>query len=168
MRVLIAEDSPVSRKLLETILRKWGYEVIVVETGTDAADVLCSPNPPRLAILDWMMPGMDGADVCRTVRARVTEPYIYLLLLTAKSTKDDIIEGLRAGADDYLTKPFDSSELELRVTAGKRVLDLQSELVRAKEALHEKATRDPLNGPAQSSPFRRQAGTQSGPGAPAR
>ncbi len=118
--------------------------------------MLCSPNPPRLAILDWMMPGMDGADVCRTVRARVTEPYIYLLLLTAKSTKDDIIEGLRAGADDYLTKPFDSSELELRVTAGKRVLDLQSNLCGPRSTFTRRPEH-PLNGPAQSSPFRRQA-----------
>lgn len=146
MRVLIAEDDPVSRRLLAAVLEKWGYEVMVTSDGLAALEVLKSAEAPRLAILDWMMPGMDGIQVCREVRKRHDAPYTYLLLLTARTGKDDIIEGMDAGADDYVTKPFDKSELQVRVKAGRRVLDLQSELMSAREALRNEATRDPLTG----------------------
>jgi diguanylate cyclase (GGDEF)-like protein len=144
VRILIAEDDPVSRRLLEATLKKWGYEVVVCPDGTTAWQVLQQPDAPSLAILDWMMPGMDGVQVCREVRKRASEPYIYLLLLTAKNQKSDIIAGLEAGADDYIIKPFDASELRMRLRAGRRILDLQAELIFAREELREQATRDSL------------------------
>jgi diguanylate cyclase (GGDEF)-like protein len=141
---LIAEDDPVSRRLLEVTLHKWGYEVIACPDGTTAWQILQCPDTPSLAILDWMMPGMDGLQVCREVRQQAAEPYIYVLLLTAKSQKTDIIAGLEAGADDYLTKPFDANELRMRLRAGRRILDLQSELILVREALRDQATHDSL------------------------
>jgi len=144
VRVLIAEDDPISRRLLEVTLAKWGYEVVSCPDGETAWDTLQQANAPSLAILDWMMPGMDGLQVCREVRQMMTEPYTYMLLLTAKSQKDDIIAGLEAGADDYLTKPFDASELRMRLRAGRRILDLQTELIFAREELRRQATYDSL------------------------
>lgn len=144
MQILIAEDDPVSRRLLEITLKKWGYDVVAATDGDQAWKVLQQEDPPRLAILDWMMPGLSGPEVCRQVRARAQEPYIYILLLTAKNQKEDLIEGMEAGADDYITKPFDSQELNVRLRAGRRILELQAELVAAREALREQATRDPL------------------------
>jgi diguanylate cyclase (GGDEF)-like protein len=144
MQILIAEDDPVSRRLLEIRLKKWGYHVVAATDGDQAWKVLQQEDPPRLAILDWMMPGLSGPEVCRQVRARAQEPYIYILLLTAKNQKEDLIEGMEAGADDYITKPFDSQELNVRLRAGRRIVELQAELVAAREALREQATRDPL------------------------
>ncbi|GIX49552.1 MAG: diguanylate cyclase response regulator [Candidatus Tectimicrobiota bacterium] len=144
MKVLIAEDDPVSRRLLEATLRRWGYEVIACADGTTAWQILQQADAPQLVILDWMMPGMDGIQVCRAVRTRAAEPYVYILLLTARSQKSDIITGLEAGADDYLTKPFDTNELRMRLRAGRRILDLQAELIFAREALREQAMRDSL------------------------
>ena len=144
MRVLIAEDDPISRRLLEVTLGKWGYEVVSCPDGESAWDTLQQTGAPSLAILDWMMPGMDGLQVYREVRQMTTEPYTYMLLLTAKSQKDDIIAGLEAGADDYLTKPFDASELRMRLRAGRRILDLQAELIFAREELRRQATYDSL------------------------
>lgn len=144
MRILIAEDDPISRRLLEVTLGKWGYEVISCPDGQSAWKTLRQPEAPSLAILDWMMPGMDGLQVCREVRQLITEPYTYMLLLTAKSQKADIIAGLEAGADDYLTKPFDANELRMRLRAGRRILDLQEELIFVREELREQATHDSL------------------------
>jgi two-component system cell cycle response regulator len=144
VRILIAEDDPISRRLLEVTLGKWGYEVVSCPDGESAWDTLQQPDAPSLAILDWMMPGMDGLQVCREVRQMMIEPYTYMLLLTAKSQKDDIIAGLEAGADDYLTKPFDASELRMRLRAGRRILDLQTELIFAREELRRQATHDSL------------------------
>jgi len=144
VRILIAEDDPVSRRLLEVTLHKWGYEVIACPDGMAAWQILQRPDTPSLAILDWMMPGMDGLQVCREVRQQAAEPYIYVLLLTAKSQKTDIIAGLEAGADDYLTKPFDANELRMRLRAGRRILDLQAELILVREALRDQATHDSL------------------------
>lgn len=146
MRILIAEDDAVSRKLLEAMLTKWGYTVIATCDGESALKVLQAPDSPRLAILDWMMPGMDGVQVCQEMRRTKHEPYIYLMLLTAKSQKGDTIEGLEAGADDYITKPFDAQELRARLRAGMRILDLQSELLSVRRALEEQATHDSLTG----------------------
>jgi two-component system cell cycle response regulator len=144
MRVLIAEDENTSRRLLTSALEKWDYEVEAVSDGVEAWRVLQREDAPRLAILDWMMPGMTGPALCREVRSRAGEPYTYILLLTARSDKQDLIEGLESGADDYITKPFDRQELEVRLRAGRRILELQAELVAAREALREQATRDPL------------------------
>src|SRR5262249_22450944 len=139
MRILIADDSLVSRHLLEATLRKWNYEVIVACDGTEAWNILRGEDPPRMAILDWVMPGISGPEVCKRVRdhARATDSanYTYVLLLTSKSQREDLIEGMEAGADDYVTKPFDQHELKARLRAGSRVIELQRELVAAREEL---------------------------------
>jgi two-component system cell cycle response regulator len=147
VKILVAEDDPVSRRLLEVTLSKWGYEVVTCADGQAAWDALKAPDAPQLVILDWMMPLLDGLQVCRNVRnpaERPAEPYIYIILLTAKSQKTDMVTGLEAGVDDYLTKPFDAQELRMRLRAGRRILDLLDELVRAREILREQARKDSL------------------------
>jgi diguanylate cyclase (GGDEF)-like protein len=146
VKVLIAEDDRVSRRLLEASLTRWGYEVVVTCDGVEAWEALQGTDAPPMAILDWMMPGMDGVAVCRKVRQRGQEPYIYLLLLTTKGRKENIIEGLDAGADDYLTKPFDPHELQVRLRTGKRIVTLQAEIIEARETLRIQATHDALTG----------------------
>ncbi len=146
MKILIAEDDAVSRMILEAKLVKWGYDVIVARDGHEAAQALAAPDAPRLAILDWMMPGRDGVDVCREVRKRGAEPYTYLILLTAQAREEDLVRGMDSGADDYIVKPFKSNELRVRLRAGRRIIDLQQELITAREALRTKAARDPLTG----------------------
>jgi two-component system, cell cycle response regulator len=146
MRILVAEDDPVSRRLLETRLSRWGYQTTSTSNGEEAWSCLQQEDAPHLVILDWMMPGMDGIEVCRNVRVRGGEPYTYIILLTAKDSKDDVIRGLEAGADDYLTKPVNAHELEVRLRAGRRIVDLQSELIRAREDLRIQATHDALTG----------------------
>jgi two-component system cell cycle response regulator len=142
VKILIADDSIVSRHLLEATLRRWGYEVLVACDGAEALEMLERNDAPSLIILDWMMPGMTGVEVCRRIRQRSSEPYTYILLLTSKSQKEDLIEGMEAGADDYVTKPFDQNELQVRLRAGTRLVDLQSQLLKAREELREQATRD--------------------------
>ena len=146
MRVLAAEDNPVFQSMLKTMLTKWGYQAVIARSGTEAWRVLESEDAPRLAVLDWMMPGMDGLEICRRIRSANREPYIYILLLTARTESQDLIEGMDAGADDYLTKPFNAHELRVRLHAGRRILDLQEELLKAREALREQATHDGLTG----------------------
>ena len=128
MRVLIAEDDMVSRRVLAATLDKFGYEVVIATNGAEAWDALQRADAPRLAILDWMMPGVDGLELCRRVRALSTSTPPYLILLTAKSGKEDVVTGLDAGANDYLTKPFDRAELRARVQVGAQVLELQKHL----------------------------------------
>jgi diguanylate cyclase (GGDEF)-like protein len=132
--------------MLRNMLSKWGYQVVQAPDGEEAWRVLARGNGPRLAILDWMMPGIDGVEVCRRVRALGREPYTYILLLTARTERSDLVEGMEAGADDYLTKPFNAHELRVRLRAGRRILELQAELVEAREALRLQATRDGLTG----------------------
>jgi two-component system, cell cycle response regulator len=143
---LIAEDDPIFRRILESWFKKWDYQVTAVENGLAAWEVLQQEDAPQLAILDWMMPGMDGIELCRKIRRRDHGPYRYVLLLTAKDDKQDVVAGLEAGADDYLTKPFDVDELRARVRAGKRILDLQAALIHAKDELQFAAAHDPLTG----------------------
>jgi two-component system cell cycle response regulator len=145
-RVLIAEDDPVSRRLLESILVKWGYDVTVVADGLEALRLLDGADAPRLAVLDWMMPGMEGVQICQRLRERKGRPYVYVLLLTARTQKQDLLRGLELGADDYLTKPFDTQELRARLHVGGRILTLQDDLLAAQEALHFRATHDSLTG----------------------
>ena len=128
MRILVAEDDPVSRRLLETHLKKWGHEPVTAMDGAAAWEWMQSEGAPALAILDWMMPGMDGLEVCRRARARTGGPPLYIILLTARATLQDTIDGLGAGADDFVTKPFDAAELQARVSVGVRVVALQHEL----------------------------------------
>ena len=146
MKILITDDEPVSRRLLEAKLVKWEYEVVVTKDGNEAWQALQAEDAPRIAILDWMMPGMDGVEVCRKIRENIKEPYIYTILLTAMHREEDIVAGMDAGADDYIAKPFKSSELKVRLRAGLRIIELQNELIRAREALRAKATHDPLTG----------------------
>lgn len=146
MHILVAEDDPVSRRLIEKTLTKWGYDVTLACDGQEALKILRYAQAPKLVILDWMMPGADGPQICREIRKRGSEPYTYVILLTAKSQKEDIIEGLDAGADDYITKPFDTHELKARLRAGSRILDLQSALLSMREELQDQATHDFLTG----------------------
>ena len=146
MRALIAEDDSISRRMLEAFLVKWGYEVIAATEGEEAWGILQGNDAPHLAILDWMMPGRDGIDICRSLRQRKGRAYIYIILLTARGHKEDIVEGLEAGADDYVTKPFDPYELRARLRAGRRIVELQEQLLQAREALRDQASRDPMTG----------------------
>ena len=135
MRILIADDDSITRRLLETILTKWSYQVVIAQDGDEAWQILQGEGAPKLAILDWMMPGLDGVEICRRARQRIDAPYVYIMLLTSKVRKEDLIEGMEAGADDYLTKPFNRHELEVRLRAGLRILDLQEALVASSEEL---------------------------------
>jgi two-component system, cell cycle response regulator len=146
MKVLVADDDVISQRLLESSLRRWGYEVVIARDGFEAFAALLHPEAPKLAVLDWQMPGMDGAEICRQIRQRESEAYTYIILLTGKHTQDDIIAGLDAGADDYVIKPFNPEELKVRLRTGKRILYLQDQLIAAREALREQATHDSLTG----------------------
>ena len=146
MKVLVADDEPVSRRLLESSLNRWGYDVLIAKDGLEASQILLSPDAPKMAVLDWMMPGIDGVELCREIRKYRPEPYIYIVMLTGKRGQDDVIRGLEAGADDYVRKPFDPAELKVRLRTGKRILYLQEHLISAREALRDQATRDPLTG----------------------
>src|SRR5207244_2332635 len=147
MKVLIADDEPVSRRLLESSLRRWGYDVVAAKDGLEVSEILHQPRAPNLLVLDWLMPGMDGVEVCREIRQRQNdESYTYVLLLTTKRDQNDVVEGLESGADDYLTKPFDPHELKMRLRTGRRILRLMDQLVAAREALRELAMHDALTG----------------------
>lgn len=130
--------------LMETTLKRIGYDVVAAVNGRDAMDRLLEIDGPRLALLDWMMPEMDGPVVCQNIRALSHRPYIYVTLLTSKDSKADLVEGLDAGADDYLTKPCDPEELKARLRTGQRILQLEDQLVTAREEMRFKATHDPL------------------------
>jgi diguanylate cyclase (GGDEF)-like protein len=144
--VLVAEDDPISRHILEVILRNWGYQVTAMDNGFKALEILAGEKSPELLLLDWMMPGIDGVELCRRIRALNKPVYPYILLLTARDAKQDLVTGLEAGADDYLTKPFNAEELRARLRAGGRILALQSELIHAREQLRFHATHDVLTG----------------------
>jgi sigma-B regulation protein RsbU (phosphoserine phosphatase) len=141
VKVLIAEDDMVSRRLLETTLAKWGYEVVVTCDGLQASAALQGEDAPPLAVLDWMMPGLDGIEVCRRARNTFNPTPPYLILLTAKGRREDIITGLKAGANDYVTKPFDREELRARVQVGARIVELQHSLADRVHALEEALAR---------------------------
>jgi len=145
-RVLIAEDDPMLRKILRSSLEGWGYQVTAVEDGAKAWEMLQQDPAPQMLILDWMMPAIDGLELCRLLRERYRLPYQYILLVTAKDDKQDLVRGLEAGADDYLSKPFDRNELRARLRTGRRILTLQGEQIKAVEALHFQATHDGLTG----------------------
>ena len=139
MKILIADDDHVSVLYLRDALEEWGYEVTVASDGALAAEMLQQPDAPMLAIIDWMMPGMDGVDVCRTVRESVKDRYIYMIMLTSRSETEFIVQAMNAGADDFIAKPFHAGELQVRVRAGRRVIELEQELRR-------RATHDVLTG----------------------
>jgi two-component system, cell cycle response regulator len=144
MRILVADDDPVSLRMMERMLQNSGYEVIAVDNGRQAVRELSKAGRPRLALIDWMMPELDGPGVCRAVRRRHDGAYVYMLLLTAKQSSGDVVHGLEAGADDYLTKPCHPAELMARLHTGRRVLQLEEKLVEAREEMRFKATHDAL------------------------
>jgi two-component system, cell cycle response regulator len=144
MKVLIADDDSLSRRLLQKTLERAGYEVTAVDNGRRAAEVLCHPEGPRLALLDWVMPELDGPGVCRQVRKQRSERHVHLILITSKDSKQDIVCGLESGADDYLVKPFDPEELKARLRSSVRILELEDNLLEAREEMRYKATHDAL------------------------
>jgi CheY-like chemotaxis protein len=128
MDILIAEDDPISRRTLEITLQRWGHRIVVTNDGQAAYDALSRDDAPQLAILDWMMPHMDGLTICQRLRENAAKRSTYIILLTARGEKKDIVAGLDSGADDYITKPFDRDELQARVNVGLRMLGLQQRL----------------------------------------
>ena len=147
MEVLLVEDSAVYRRLIGGHLMSWGFEVVMAETGAEASRILEQPEAPKLVLLDWVLPDVEGIDLCQRIRtAGSSGHYVYIMLLTGKEARQDMLDALQAGADYYLRKPFDEAELKARLLVGKRILDLQEELVAARESMREAATRDFLTG----------------------
>lgn len=145
MKILVADDDSISRTLMQRTLQKFGYEVVLAENGRLAAEILSRSDGPRLALIDWMMPELDGPGLCREMRGRHREDaYVYIVLLTSKQSNEDIVSGLEAGADDYLTKPCRPEELRARLHTGCRILSLEEKLVDAREEMRFKATHDAL------------------------
>jgi len=145
-KVLVADDDPVSRTLLRKLLTKWGYEAEVVDNGVEAWLALRKEDSAKLVIVDWMMPGLDGLEVVRELRSGNASSYTYVLMLTSKGQREDILAGMDAGVDDYLKKPFDPEELRARLRVGTRILGLEQRLVRALETSEFRATHDFLTG----------------------
>jgi len=137
VRVLIADDEATTRHLIQATLGNWGFEVLVAEDGTEALRILNELNPPEIALLDWVMPGVDGLEVCRRMRAARLNAPTYLILITARGGLENVVQGLEAGADDYVTKPFDPRELRARLHAGARVVQLQKALLERNQALED-------------------------------
>jgi len=146
MKLLIAEDDLTSRTVLAGVTRQWGYEAIAVEDGEAAWQILQSDDAPRLLLLDWEMPKLDGPSLCARLRAKESDDPPFIILLTSRSETIDIVEGLGKGANDYIAKPFDNAELQARLKVGQRMLDLQAELAQAREALSIQANHDVLTG----------------------
>jgi two-component system, cell cycle response regulator len=146
VRILIAEDDFTSRNMLAAVLKKSGYEVVETSNGSEAWEEMQKSDTPRLAVLDWMMPEMDGLEVVCRVRTLQTDRPPYIIILTAKGDKADMIAGLDAGADDYLAKPFHPGELRARVEVGRRMIEMQNKLIESREALAHEATHDSLTG----------------------
>lgn len=144
MKILVADDEPISRRILEKMLNRAGYEVIAVGNGRAAVEQLLSAGGPRLALLDWMMPELDGPTVCSEIRRLSEHSYVYMILLTSKESKENIVAGLKSGADDYLVKPCNYEELKARLLAGQRILQLENKLVEAREEMRFKASHDSL------------------------
>jgi len=147
MRVLLVDDSAVYRKLIGDQLKSWGFDVTIAETGDAAWRVLEQPDSPKLVLLDWVLPDQDGTELCQRIRkADPTGSYVYVILLTSKEGRENMLNAMEAGVDDYLVKPFDESELKARLLVGKRILNLQDELVAARESMRHAATYDSLTG----------------------
>lgn len=146
MKILIADDDPTTSRMLKAMLARWGYDVIPASEGDEAWQILQQDDAPRLAILDWVMPKRNGIQICGDFRQLRDRPYTYILLLTVKGDRRDIVAGLEAGADDYLVKPFDAGELQARLRAGRRILELMEQLISARQQMQLQASLDPLTG----------------------
>ena len=146
MRILIADDDLTTRTILAGILKKWGFDVVAAVDGNSAWEVMQQKDAPSLALVDWVMPGMDGIGLIQKIREVTTNPPPYIILLSSRDAKDDVVSGLGAGANDYVKKPFDKDELIARIRVGERNLDLQTRLIETQEILAHLATHDPLTG----------------------
>jgi len=147
MQALVVDDSAVYRKLIGDHLRSWGFGVTLAESGSEAGRILEQPDAPKLVLLDWVLPDLDGIELCQRIRqAGSSSPYTYVILLTSKEGRQNMLQAMQAGADDYLAKPFDELELKARLLVGKRILDLQEQLVSARESMRHAATHDSLTG----------------------
>ncbi len=144
MKILVADDDRVSLMMMRRMLLPRGYEVLTVSDGAAAVQAILQDDGPRLVLLDWMMPSLTGLEVCRAVRSSVRKGYVYIILLSAKGSKEDLITGLQAGADDFLSKPCHPEELAARLRTGHRILQLEDGLVEARDQMHFKATHDAL------------------------
>jgi len=143
LKILIAEDDPVTAKILENNIKNWGYKVITTRDGAEAWRAV-KDNSIRLAIFDWMMPKMNGLEVCRKIREEKKEKYLYIILLTSRDRHEDTVKGLSSGADDYIVKPFHHLELKARLETGKRIIDLENRLIQSQKQLEELASKDSL------------------------
>lgn len=139
MKILIAEDDPISALVLKTNLINWGHEVVTAVEGLEALTILQQADAPRLAVLDWMMPGLEGTEVCRRLRLQTSDIAPYIILLTARQGVEEVVKGIAAGADDYLTKPYHRDELRVRIQVGARIVDLQSKLAERVNQLEQAA-----------------------------
>ncbi len=147
MQALVVDDSAVYRKLIGDYLRSWNFGVTLAENGSEAWRILQQPDSPKLALLDWVLPDLDGIELCKRIRkGGSSRPYVYVILLTSNEDRQNMLEAMQAGSDDYLVKPFDEMELKARLLVGKRILDLQDELVSARESMRHAATHDSLTG----------------------
>jgi diguanylate cyclase (GGDEF)-like protein len=146
VRILIAEDDVTSRSILASIVKKWGYDPVATEDGNTAWSVLQRPDSPKLVLLDWNMPGMDGLEICRRLKQLDSSDPPYVILLTGRQEKGDIVQGLDAGANDYVAKPYNNAELRARIRVGQRMLELQSNLLKTRDALAHQAMHDPMTG----------------------
>jgi two-component system, cell cycle response regulator len=147
MQALVVDDSAVYRKLIGDHLRSWGFGVTLAESGSEAWQILQQPDAPKLVLLDWVLPDLDGIELCQRIRqAGSSGPYVYVILLTSNEGHQNMLDAMQAGADDYLVKPFDELELKARLLVGKRILDLQEQLVSARESMRHAATHDSLTG----------------------
>jgi len=144
LKILVADDDRITRALLGRWVTRWGYELVHAVDGKDALEKLLSDPEIQICVIDWMMPEMNGPEVIRVLREQRSEPYVYTVLLTAKTETDDVVEGLQSGADDYIHKPCHPLELEVRLRVGKRMVELQQSLIDARELLRFEATHDPL------------------------
>jgi diguanylate cyclase (GGDEF)-like protein len=145
MKLLVADDDPVSRLLMQRTLQKEGYDVMLADNGRTSAEILSRSDGPRLALVDWMMPELDGLSLCREIRSNPRDGfYVYIVLLTSRQDSADIVAGLNAGADDYITKPCHPAELRARLHTGRRILSLEDKLIHAREEMRFKATHDAL------------------------
>ena len=146
-RVLVAEDSAIYQRLIGNCLRDWGFNATMAKDGKEAWEVLRHPDSPKLVLLDWVLPGLDGIELCQRIRQASSEgTYSYIIVLTGKSGQKEMLEAMKAGADDYIVKPFDEPALQARLSVGKRILDLHEELVSARESMRHAATHDRLTG----------------------
>lgn len=146
MRIFVVDDDPLTLEPIEERLRQQGHEVVPCPDGESAWEAFEKGPAPDAVILDWMLPGIDGLELCRRIRAREEQPYVYIVMLTGRTQPHDLVAGFEAGADDYLVKPFNQTELEARLRAGERILNLQNALIEARETLRDQAMQDPLTG----------------------